>query len=128
MYNYKYKTFYTKDPIKDKYGTTKEEIYSLIFENDENYSLNFKNLDYFDKFKLVLYWNYCEEIGKSFITKDHIGPLMARSNNRIDSLSKLFEIKDVLDDKTSNVNVISLSPVTFAVSICAFSYDTDSSP
>ena len=32
MYNYKYKTFYTKDPIKDKYGTTKEEIYSLIFE------------------------------------------------------------------------------------------------
>lgn len=111
MYNYKYKTFYTKDPIKDKYGTTKEEIYSLIFENDENYSLNFENLDYFDKFKLVLYWNYCEEIGKSFITKEHIGPLMARSNNRIDSLSKLFEIKDVLDDKTSNVNVISLVDV-----------------
>lgn len=111
MYNYKYRTFYTKETYKDKYGTTKEEIYSLVFEDNDDIDFDFSKLNYFDKFKLVLYWNYCEEIGKSFITKEHIGPLMARSNNRIDSLSKLFEINSLSDFNSSNIDVISLVDV-----------------
>lgn len=108
MYNYKYKTFFTKEPSRDKYGTTKEEIYSLVFGLDDNVLFDFSNLDYFDKFKFILYWNYCEEIGKSFITKEHIGPLMARSNNRIDSLSKIFDVSNSTCIKTSNIDVVSL--------------------
>lgn len=67
-----------------------------------------ENLNDFEKFKLVLYWNYCAEIGKAYITKEHIGPLMARANNRIDSLSKIFEVNNKEDEDKSNVDVISL--------------------
>lgn len=111
MYNYKYRTFYTKEGSRDKYGTTKEEIASLIFkENDKEF--DFSKLDYFEKFKFILFWNYCEEIGKSFISKEHIGPLMARASNRIDSLAKLFIIKgDSTTFESSNIDVVSLIDV-----------------
>lgn len=108
MYNYKYKAMYTKIGSAVSYGTTKEEIYSLVFSNEENDVFDISNLDMFEKFKFVLYWSYCEEIGKSFITKEHIGPLMARSNNKIDSLSKIFIVSQNNIVKTKNIDIISL--------------------
>ena len=108
MYNYKYKSMYTVRDTTVKYGTTKEEIYELAFNDEENQAFDISGLDIFKKFKLVLYWNYCEEIGKSFITKEHIGPLMARSNNKIDSLSKIFKVTDSNPNSTSNIDIISL--------------------
>ena len=108
MYNYKYKSMYTVRDTTVKYGTTKEEIYELAFNDEENQAFDISGLDIFKKFKLVLYWNYCEEIGKSFITKEHIGPLMARSNNKIDGLSKIFQVTDFLPNSTCNIDIISL--------------------
>ena len=109
MYNYKYKSFYVRQDAKeDRYGPTKGEIYRLAFGEEENQVFDFNELDEFEKFKFVLYWNYCEEIGKSFITKEHIGPLMARSSNKIDSLSKIFVVGKNEENKDRNVDVISL--------------------
>ena len=108
MYNYKYKTFYVNNRTSVEYGTTKNEIYRLAFGDLENEIFDTSKLDLFEKFKLVMYWNYCEEIGKAFITKEHIGPLMARSNNKIDSLSKIFFIQTNPVKNTKNVDVVSL--------------------
>lgn len=108
MFNYKYKTFYTKNQSRDQYGITKSEICDLIFGDEENKEFDLTGINYFDKFKLVLYWNYCEEIGKAFITKEHIGPLMARSNNKLDSLSRIFYVSRQEIKRKSNVDIISL--------------------
>lgn len=108
MYNYKNKAFFVRNESVDRYAPTKGEIYKLVFGEDENQGFDFSTLDEFKKFKFVLYWNYCEEIGKSFITKEHIGPLMARSSNKIDSLSKIFVVGKNEENQDKNVDVISL--------------------
>lgn len=108
MYNYKYRTMYLKGEDRDKYSPSKDEIYRLAFGEEDNSTFNIARLDMFEKFKLVLYWNYCEEIGKAFITKEHIGPLMARSNNKIDSLSQIFVVNDTKPQTGENVDIISL--------------------
>lgn len=108
MYNYKYKSMFTKFASDIKYGTSKDEIYSLIFGIEENAAFDISQLDMFEKFKLVLYWNYCEEMGKAFITKEHIGPLMARANNKIDSLSKIFIVRNSEENNEGNIDIISL--------------------
>lgn len=108
MYNYKYRTMYLKGEDRDKYSPSKDEIYRLAFGEEDNSTFNIARLDMFEKFKLVLYWNYCEEIGKAFITKEHIGPLMARSNNKIDSLSQIFVVNDTKPQTGKNVDIISL--------------------
>lgn len=108
MYNYKYRTMYLKGEDRDKYSPSKDEIYRLAFGEEDNSTFNIARLDMFEKFKLVLYWNYCEEIGKAFITKEHIGPLMARSNNKIDSLSQIFVVNDAKPQTGKNVDIISL--------------------
>lgn len=108
MYNYKNKAFFVRNESVDRYAPTKGEIYKLAFGEDENQVFDFSTLDEFKKFKFVLYWNYCEEIGKSFITKEHIGPLMARSSNKIDSLSKIFVVGQNEENQDRNVDVISL--------------------
>ena len=108
MYNYKNKSFFLRNYASDRYAPTKKEIFELAFGTEENENFNLENLNDFEKFKLVLYWNYCAEIGKAYITKEHIGPLMARANNRIDSLSKIFEVNNKEDEDKSNVDVISL--------------------
>lgn len=108
MYNYKYKAMYTRTNTTVTYGTSKDDIYRLIFGTEENATFDISKLDMFEKFKLVLYWNYCEEIGKAFITKEHIGPLMARANNKIDSLSKIFAVGDVKERNKTNIDIISL--------------------
>lgn len=108
MYNYKNKSFFLRNDMNDRYAPTKKEIFELAFGIEENENFNLENLNDFEKFKLVLYWNYCAEIGKAYITKEHIGPLMARANNRIDSLSKIFEVNNKEDEDKSNVDVISL--------------------
>lgn len=108
MYNYKNKSFFLRNDMSDRYAPTKKEIFELAFGTEENENFNLENLNDFEKFKLVLYWNYCAEIGKAYITKEHIGPLMARANNRIDSLSKIFEVNNKEDEDKSNVDVISL--------------------
>lgn len=108
MYNYKYKAMYTRTNSTVTYGTSKDDIYRLIFGTEENATFDISKLDMFEKFKLVLYWNYCEEIGKAFITKEHIGPLMARANNKIDSLSKIFVVGDAKERNKTNIDVISL--------------------
>lgn len=108
MYNYKYRTMYLKGEDRDKYSPSKDEIYRLAFGEEDNSTFNIARLDMFEKFKLVLYWNYCEEIGKAFITKEHIGPLMARSNNKIDSLSQIFVVNNTKPQTGKNVDIISL--------------------
>lgn len=108
MYNYKNKSFFLRNDMNDRYAPTKKEIFELAFGIEENENFNLEKLNDFEKFKLVLYWNYCAEIGKAYITKEHIGPLMARANNRIDSLSKIFEVNNKEDEDKSNVDVISL--------------------
>ena len=108
MYNYKYKAMYTRTNTTVTYGTSKDDIYRLVFGTEENALFDISKLDMFEKFKLVLYWNYCEEIGKAFITKEHIGPLMARANNKIDSLSKIFVVGNTKEKSKSNIDVISL--------------------
>lgn len=108
MYNYKNKSFFLRNDMSDRYAPTKKEIFELAFGTEGNENFNLEKLNDFEKFKLVLYWNYCAEIGKAYITKEHIGPLMARANNRIDSLSKIFEVNNKEDEDKSNVDVISL--------------------
>lgn len=108
MYNYKNKTFFVRNETNDRYAPTKSEIYQLAFGQEDNQVFDFSNLDEFKKFKFVLYWNYCEEIGKSFVSKEHIGPLLARSNNKIDSLSKIFVVGKNQEKRVSNVDVVSL--------------------
>lgn len=109
MYNYKNKSFFLRNDVSDRYAPTKKEIFELAFGTEENENFNLENLNDFEKFKLVLYWNYCAEIGKAYITKEHIGPLMARANNRIDSLSKIFEVNNKEDEDKSNVGWLALT-------------------
>ena len=110
FYNTKQKCFYkVNDDGRTEYTITKADIYEIAFENKDNAIISFEKYSYFDKFAIALYKQYCKEISKTFITKEHIGPLMSRFRTRIEQLDKVFDIKkDIANEAKSNVNVISL--------------------
>ncbi len=107
-YNTKQKCFYTLTDGTQNYGIDKEVIFDLSFGNSDNLTIDLTNYNKFDKFAIVLYKQYCREISKAFVTKEHIGPLMARSRTRIEQLDKIFEIKTNDKKRKTNIDIISL--------------------
>lgn len=107
-YHTKQKCFYTLLDGKQNYNINKEVIFDLTFRNSDNCTFDLSSLNKFDKFAIVLYKQYCREISKTFVTKEHIGPLMARARTRIDQLDKIFEIKTNDKKRSTNIDIISL--------------------
>lgn len=81
--------------ILDDNGNSKYQVNTSMIENKifgEYRIFDLSNLNSFSKFELTLLINYCMEIGKAYISKEHIGPMMSRSQNKIKEISSIFSI------------------------------------
>ncbi len=108
-YHNKQKCFYTININSiPEYNPTKEQIYYIAFKDKQNQTIDLSSKNPFDKFAIILYKQYCRELSKTFVTKEHIGPLLARSRSRIEYLDKIFFV--TLNDKKrkTNIDIISL--------------------
>lgn len=108
FYHNKQKCFYTINNGIAEYNPTKEQIYYIVFKGNQNQAIDLSTKNSFDKFAIVLYRQYCRELSKTFVTKEHIGPLLARSRNRIDYLDKIFHVTTNDKNRNTNVDIISL--------------------
>lgn len=108
LYHNKQKCFYTLENGQPKYNPSKEMIYCIAFKDEQNKTIDISSFNSFDKFAIILYKQYCRELCKTFVTKEHIGPLLARSRNRIEYLNKIFKITNEDNKRETNIDVISL--------------------
>ena len=108
FYHNKQKCFYTIEHGIPQYNPSKEAIYYIAFKDEQNTTIDLSSLNQFDKFAITLYKQYCRELCKAFVTKEHIGPLLARSRNRIDYLDRIFNVTNKDKERNTNIDVISL--------------------
>ena len=94
----------------------KETLFEgVVFDYDR-----IKTLNSFELFEFAIKYNYWLEISRSYVTKEHIAPLVARANGRCDDMNKVFKVMDenVYNNekkKQSNVEVISLLDLNLAM-------------
>ena len=94
----------------------KETLFEgVVFDCDR-----IKTLNSFELFEFAIKYNYWLEISRSYVTKEHIAPLVARANGRCDDMNKVFKVMDenVYNNekkKQSNVEVISLLDLNLAM-------------
>lgn len=115
-YNGQSKNFY----INNCYGITATMIQSTLFEGATLDMKKINTMTPFELFEFAMKYNYWLEISRSYITKEHIAPLVARANSRCSDMQKVFK---VYTDKEyqekiafqSNIEVISLLNVNLAM-------------
>lgn len=89
--NGKYSNLYMKQSGRNQeYEISIDTFEKEVFGKSKEYDFNI--IDSFNKIELSLLLNYCIEIGKAYISKEHVGPMMSRIHNRIEDLSNLFYI------------------------------------
>lgn len=121
FYNGQSKNFYK--PLGSHsgvYNISATEIQTELFPNVTLDAEKVYSLPPFELFEFAIKYNYWLEISRSYITKEHIAPLVARANNRCDDMQKIFTVldestyKNVLKQQ-SNIEVISLLNVNLAM-------------
>lgn len=116
-YNGQTKQFYTGI---NNYQVTAETIQNTIFDNVSFDSSKLQNLNAFELFEFAIKYNYWLEISRSYITKEHIAPLVARANSRCEDMHKVFKVLGKKDyenakSKQSYIEVISLLNLNLAM-------------
>ena len=116
-YNGQTKQFYTG---YGNYQVSAETIQNTLFEDVSFDTERIKRLNTFDLFEFAIKYNYWLEISRSYVTKEHIAPLVARANGRCEDMHKVFRVLskaeyDQVKKQQSNVEVISLLNLNLAM-------------
>ena len=119
-YNGQSKNFYRVHNGYTNYSVSAYDIQSQLFDGIELDAEKVYSLPPFELFEFAIKYNYWLEISRSYITKEHIAPLVARANNRCEDMQKIFKVLDEADYKKalsnqSNIEVISLLNVNLAM-------------
>lgn len=120
FYNGQSKNFYRANGSYTTYNISASEIQAELFSNMTLDAGKIYSLPPFELFEFAIKYNYWLEISRSYITKEHIAPLVARANNRCDDMQRVFtvlsesEYKNALKQQ-SNIEVISLLNVNLAM-------------
>lgn len=102
------------------YNISSFDIQNTIFQNIELDTSKLYELQPFELFEFALKYNYWLEISRSYITKEHIAPLIARADSKCSDLEKIFNViteskyKQILSEQ-SNIEVISLLNVNLSM-------------
>ena len=118
FYNGQSKNFYISNGSCTTYNIYASDIQVKLFPNMTLDAEKVYSLPPFELFEFAIKYNYWLEISRSYITKEHIAPLVARADNRCDDMRKIFK---VLNEATyvvrqqSNIEVISLLNVNLAM-------------
>ncbi len=119
-YNGQSKNFYQVRSGYTNYSITAFDIQSQLFDDIILDAEKVYSLSPFELFEFAIKYNYWLEISRSYITKEHIAPLVARANNRCEDMQKIFRVLDEADyikalNNQSNIEVISLLNVNLAM-------------
>ena len=102
------------------YNISATDIKNTIFPNITLDTSKLDELQPFELFEFALKYNYWLEISRSYITKEHIAPLIARADSKCLDLEKTFNVfsesqyKQALSTQ-SNIEVISLLNVNLSM-------------
>lgn len=115
-YNSQSKQFY----LGTTYNITSDMIKDLLFSEVTFNLESIYELKPFVLFEFAIKFNYWLEISRSYITKEHIAPLVSRAGARCEDMSKVFDILDTQDyrqrnSSLKNVEVISLLNLNLAM-------------
>ncbi|MEE1314961.1 MAG: ATP-binding protein, partial [Faecalimonas sp.] len=116
FYNGQSKQFY----VSNNYTITSDFIRTTIFQNVIFNDEGINKLSIFELFEFAIKYNYWLEISRSYITKEHIAPLVARTGTRCEDMQKIFDVllretDQNLQQKQSNVEVISFLDLNLAM-------------
>ena len=116
-YNGQTKQFYVG---YGSYNVTAEMIQEKLFSNVTFDGSGIKHLNDFELLEFAIKYNYWLEISRSYVTKEHIAPLVARANSRCEDMHRVFKVLDKAQyDKVktnqSNLEVISLLNLNLAM-------------
>lgn len=105
----------------------------MFGSEDENISMEaIYSLNYFEKLEFSIKYQYAQDIGRNYIIKEHISPLVARARHRCSDLSKLFNIlveKEYKKTKTDIIEIVSVDSLRVELKklipmiICKTNYD-----
>lgn len=115
-YNAQAKQFH----VGNNYNISADYIRNVLFNESSINSEEIKKLPLFALFEFAIKYNYWLEISRSYITKEHIAPLIARATVRCDDMAKVFEILESQEYsqrylKLKNIEVISLLNLNLAM-------------
>ena len=115
-YNAQSKQFYKLG----NYDIDAANIQRTLFEQSVLDPNKIYDLSVFELFEFAIKYNYWLEISRSYVTKEHIAPLVARANSRCEDMEKVFSVFD--EDKykenqkqQNNVEVLSLLNLNLAM-------------
>lgn len=116
IYNGQSKQFY----MPSNYTITSDYIMTTFFQNAIFNREGINKLSIFELFEFAIKYNYWLEISRSYITKEHIAPLVSRTGTRCEDMQKIFDVLSRetyqnLQQKQSNVEVISFLDLNLAM-------------
>ena len=120
FYNGQSKNLYKVNGQNISYNISATDIQNELFSAATLDAEKVYSLSPFELFEFAIKYNYWLEISRSYITKEHIAPLVARANDRCEDMQKIFivmseeEYKNALIHQ-SNIEVISLLNVNLAM-------------
>lgn len=120
FYNGQSKNLYKVNGQNISYNISATDIQNELFSAATLDAEKVYSLSPFELFEFAIKYNYWLEISRSYITKEHIAPLVARANDRCEDMQKIFIVMSEAEYKNalihqSNIEVISLLNVNLAM-------------
>ena len=120
FYNGQSKNLYKVNGQYISYNISATDIQNELFSEATLDAEKVYSLSPFELFEFAIKYNYWLEISRSYITKEHIAPLVARANDRCEDMQKIFIVMSEAKYKNalihqSNIEVISLLNVNLAM-------------
>lgn len=120
FYNGQSRNFYQVNGTYTNYSITALDIQNELFPTVSLDVEKVYSLSPFEMFEFAIKYNYWLEISRSYITKEHIAPLIARAKNRCDDMRKIFKVVSEseykqLKKEQSNIEIVSLLNVNLAM-------------
>lgn len=120
FYNGQSKNLYKVNGQYISYNISATDIQNELFSEATLDAEKVYSLSPFELFEFAIKYNYWLEISRSYITKEHIAPLVARANDRCEDMQKIFIVMSEAEYKNalihqSNIEVISLLNVNLAM-------------
>lgn len=120
FYNGQSKNLYKVNGQYISYNISATDIQNELFSEATLDAEKVYSLSPFELFEFAIKYNYWLEISRSYITKEHIAPLVARANDRCEDMQKIFIVMSEAVYKNalihqSNIEVISLLNVNLAM-------------
>lgn len=120
FYNGQSKNLYKVNGQYISYNISATDIQNELFSEATLDAEKVYSLSPFELFEFAIKYNYWLEISRSYITKEHIAPLVARANDRCEDMQKIFIVMSEAEYKNalihqSNIEIISLLNVNLAM-------------